>query len=72
MAFPSDVAIFWRLRRVSPSPAAWGLRRDLASGTVQRLCMSITGSSSGRSLRDVAIVMSLHELAPVGGWAPDR
>ena len=32
--------------------------------------MSIGGSSSIRSLKDVAIVMGLHELAPVGRWAP--
>ena len=31
--------------------------------------MSIGGSSSIRSLKDVAIVMGLHELAPVGRWA---
>ena len=31
--------------------------------------MSIGGSSSIRRLKDVAIVMGLHELAPVGRWA---
>jgi hypothetical protein len=31
--------------------------------------MSIAGSSSIRRLKDVAIVMDLHELAPVGGRA---
>jgi hypothetical protein len=31
--------------------------------------MSIAGSSSIRRLNDVAIVMDLHELAPVGGRA---
>ena len=34
--------------------------------------MSITGSSSIRRLKDVAIVMDLHELDPVSGWAPGR
>ena len=34
--------------------------------------MSIAGSSSIRRLKDVAIVMDLHELAPVGWWAPGR
>ena len=29
--------------------------------------MSITGSASIRRLKDVAIVMDLHELGPVGG-----
>ncbi len=29
--------------------------------------MSIAGSSSIRRLKDVAVVMDLHELAPVGG-----
>ena len=32
--------------------------------------MSITGSSSIRRLKDGAVVMDLHELAPVGGRAP--
>jgi len=31
--------------------------------------MSIAGSSSIRRLEDVAVVMDLDELAPVGGWA---
>ncbi len=31
--------------------------------------MSIAGSSSIRRLKDVAVVMDLHELAPVGGRA---
>ena len=31
--------------------------------------MSITGRSSIRRLKDVAVVMDLHELAPVGGRA---
>ena len=31
--------------------------------------MSITGSSSGDGLKDVAVVMGLHEFAPVGGRA---
>jgi hypothetical protein len=35
----------------------------------QRLLMSIAGSSSIRRLKDVAVVMDLHELAPVGGRA---
>ena len=34
--------------------------------------MSITGSSSIRRLKDVAIVVDRDELAPVGGWAPGR
>ena len=34
--------------------------------------MSIAGSSSIRRLEDVAIVMDLHELAPVGGRAAGR
>jgi hypothetical protein len=34
--------------------------------------MSITGSSSIRRLKDVAIVVNLDKLAPVGGWAPGR
>jgi hypothetical protein len=37
----------YRQRRVSPSEAAWRLRGDLASGSGQRLWMSIAGSSSG-------------------------
>jgi hypothetical protein len=32
----------------------------------QRLWMSITGSSSIRRLKDVAVVVGLHEFAPVG------
>ena len=32
--------------------------------------MSIAGSSSIRRLKDVAVVVNLHELAPVGGRAP--
>ena len=38
----------------------------VASGTAQRLSISIAGSSSIRRLKDVALVMDLHELAPVG------
>jgi hypothetical protein len=34
--------------------------------------MSIAGSSSIRRLKDVAVVMSLDKLAPVGRWAPGR
>jgi len=34
--------------------------------------MSIAGNSSIRRLKDVAIVMDLQELAPVGGRAPSR
>jgi hypothetical protein len=34
--------------------------------------MSIAGSSSIRRLKDVAIVMDLHELAQVGGRAAGR
>ena len=45
-------------------------RAWVASGTAQSLWMSITGSSSIHRLKDVAIVMGLHELAPVGGRAP--
>jgi hypothetical protein len=40
----------------------------VASGTAQSLLwMSIAGSSAIRRLKDVAIVMDLHELTPVGG-----
>jgi len=46
-AFPSGVAFFSGRRGASPKPAAWRLRRDLASGSGQRLWMSIAGSSSG-------------------------
>ena len=31
--------------------------------------MSIAGSSSIRRLKDVAVVVDLHELSPVGRWA---
>ena len=34
--------------------------------------MSITGSSAIRRFKDVAIVVNLDKLAPVGGWAPGR
>ena len=34
--------------------------------------MSITGSSSFRRPEDVALVVDLDELAPVGRWAPGR
>jgi hypothetical protein len=34
--------------------------------------MSIAGISSIRRLKDVAIVVSLHELAPGGGRAPGQ
>jgi hypothetical protein len=47
-AFLREVALFSRRRGVSPSPATWRLRGALASGTAQRLWMSITGSSSIR------------------------
>ena len=66
-AFPPEVAFFSGRRGVSPNPAAWRLRGDLASGSGQRLWMSIAGSSSIRRLKDVAVVMRLDELAPVGG-----
>ena len=65
--FPPEVAFFSGRRGVSPNPAAWRLRGDLASGSGQRLWMSIAGSSSIRRLKDVAVVMRLDELAPVGG-----
>jgi len=61
-----------RRRGVSPSSAAWPLCRDLASGRGQRLWISIAGSSSIRRLKDVAIVMDLHELAPAGRRAARR
>ena len=38
-------------------------------GSRQRLRMSITGSSSIRRLKDCPVVVDLHELSPVGGWA---
>jgi hypothetical protein len=34
--------------------------------------MPIAGHSSVRRLRDVAIVMDLHEICPVGGWSSGR
>jgi hypothetical protein len=42
----------------------------VASGTAQRLWMSITGSSSNRRLEECRVVVGLHDLAPVGRWAP--
>ena len=44
---PPEVAFFLCRRGVSPSPAASRLFRDPASGSSQRLWMSIVGSSSG-------------------------
>ena len=44
---PPEVAFFLCRRGVSPSPAASRLFRDPASGSGQRLWMSIVGSSSG-------------------------
>ena len=52
--------------------AVWALRLCLASGTAQRLWMSIAGSSSLRRLRDAALIMHLHELAAIGGRAADH
>ena len=63
------MAVFGLVHGVSPSPAASRLCRDLASGTAQRLLMSIAGSSSIRRLQDCPLVVDLDELAPVGGRA---
>jgi len=65
---PPAVAFFSRRRRPRSSRPFPGLRR-LVSDAGQRLLISIAGSSSIRRLKDVAIVMDLHELAPVGGRA---
>ncbi len=67
-AHPLAAMVFVRRRRPRPSLRFPGLRR-LASGTAQTLWISIAVSSSIRRLKDVAIVMDLHELAPVGGRA---
>jgi hypothetical protein len=56
----------WCRRRFSPSDASWRLRWCLASGTTQRLWMSITGSSSICRLKDCPVVIGLHELGPFG------
>jgi hypothetical protein len=57
-----------RRRRVFPSPAASRLCGDLASGSGQRLWMSIAGSSSIRRLEDVAIESALARARP-SRWA---
>ena len=68
-ACPPAVVFFLRLRRPRPSLPFPGPRR-LAAGTAQRLWMSIAGSSSIRRLKDVAVVLGLNELVPVGRRAP--
>jgi hypothetical protein len=46
VSFPAEVAFFWRQRGGSLGPAAWRLCPHLASGSGQRLWMSIAGNSS--------------------------
>ena len=62
------MAVFSPQRRPAPSPPVPGLR-CLASGTRSAAVDVDHWQIVGRGLKDVAIVMDLHELAPVGGRA---
>ncbi len=62
------MAFFWRLRGPCPSSPFPAFPR-LASGNGQRAVDVDHAQLVRRDLKDVAIVMGLHEFAPVGGRA---
>ena len=72
LPFPLAVAFFRIRRGVSPKPAAWWLASILRVRRWSEAVDVDRGPLVSRRLKDVAVIMELHEFAPVGTRAASR